>query len=40
MPVIPVLRRQRQENLVLQANLSYLVKPYLKKKKKTGKQGA
>jgi hypothetical protein len=32
--IIPALRRQRQENLKFQANLGYVARPYLQKKKK------
>jgi hypothetical protein len=30
-PVIPTLRRLRQENLKLKASLSYIMRPYLEK---------
>jgi hypothetical protein len=34
MPVIPALRTLRQEDLEFKVTLSYLVRPYLKKKKR------
>jgi hypothetical protein len=40
-PVVPALRRLRQENCEFQASLDYIVKPCLKKNKtnKTKKKG-
>jgi hypothetical protein len=35
MPVIPALRRWRQEDREFQTNLGYMARPYLKKKQKT-----
>lgn len=36
-PVIPALGKQRQEDIQWQASLDYIVKPYLKGKRKTRK---
>jgi hypothetical protein len=33
MPVIPALRRQRQEESKFEVYLSYIARPYLKKRK-------
>jgi hypothetical protein len=34
-PVIPVLRRLRQENYEFHSSMGYIVRPYLNKKNKT-----
>jgi hypothetical protein len=37
-PIIPALWRLRQENHEFKVSLSYIVRPYLKKRKKMGKK--
>jgi hypothetical protein len=38
MPIIPALRRLRQENCKFEASLSYTVRPYLKNKQTNKKK--
>jgi hypothetical protein len=34
MPVIPAIKKLRQKDLEMESNLGYIMRPYLKKKKK------